>query len=58
MATHSPVILGCVEAPQVLCFAKTDEGATDIVSGDKHPKLSDWKGSPDFSVLFAGGVLG
>jgi len=58
MATHSPVILGCVEVPQVLCFAKTDEGATDIVSGDKHPKLSDWKGSPDFSVLFAGGVLG
>ncbi len=58
MATHSPVILGCVNAPQVLCFAKTDEGATDIVSGDKHPKLSDWKGSPDLSVLFAGGVLG
>jgi predicted ATPase len=58
MATHSPVILGCVEAPQVLCFAKTDEGATDIVSGDKHPQLSDWKGSPDLSVLFAGGVLG
>ncbi|MBM4143721.1 MAG: ATP-binding protein [Lentisphaerae bacterium] len=58
MATHSPVILGCVEAPQVLCFAKTEEGATDIVSGDKHPKLSDWKGSPDLSVLFAGGVLG
>ncbi len=58
MATHSPVILGCVEAPQVLCFAKTDDGATDIVCGDKHPKLKDWKGSPDLSVLFAGGVLG
>jgi len=58
MATHSPVILGCVEPHQVLCFAKTDDGATDVVRGDKHPKLSDWKGSPDLSVLFAGGVLG
>jgi len=58
MATHSPVILGCVEPRQVLCFAKTDEGASDIVRGDKHPQLSDWQGAPDLSVLFAGGVLG
>jgi predicted ATPase len=58
MATHSPVVLSGVEARQVLCFAKTDEGATDIVRGDKHPKLKDWKGSPNLAVLFAGGVLG
>jgi len=58
MATHSPVVLSSVDASSVLCFAKTKEGATDIVSGDKHPKLRDWKGAPNLSVLYAGGVLG
>lgn len=58
LATHSPVILGIAEANQVLCFAKTPEGATDIVSGDKHPALKDWQGETNLGVLFASGVLG
>lgn len=58
LATHSPVILAMVEPAQVLCFAKTDEGATDIVSGRDHPALRDWRGESDLGVLFAGGVLG
>jgi len=58
LATHSPVILGITEARQVLCFAKTPEGATDIVSGDMHPALKDWKGETNLGVLFASGVLG
>jgi predicted ATPase len=57
-ATHSPVILSTVKPEDVLCFAKTAEGATDIVSGDKHPKLRDWRGEENLGVLFAGGVLG
>jgi predicted ATPase len=61
LATHSPVLLSLIKprnAGQVLCFAKTEDGATDIVSGDKHPGLSAWQGAPNLSVLFAGGVLG
>lgn len=58
LATHSPVILGLVEASKVLCFAKTTEGATDIVTGDRHPALKEWKGEVNLGVLFAGGVLG
>jgi hypothetical protein len=58
LATHSPVFLSLAEPSTVLCFARTDEGATDIVSGDKHPKLEDWKGTPNISQLFASGVLG
>src|SRR5512136_2903852 len=42
LATHSPVILSLAKAEQVLCFAKTLEGATDIVPGDQHPALRDW----------------
>jgi len=58
LATHSPVILSVVQLRDVLCFAKTDEGATDIVAGDRHPKLRDWQGEENLGVLFAGGVLG
>lgn len=57
LATHSPVILSMVEPSRVLCFAKTDSGETDIVRGDYHPRLRDWKGEENLGVLFAGGVL-
>jgi predicted ATPase len=58
LATHSPVILGVANPDQVLCFAKTESGATDIVSGSEHPKLREWRGETNLSVLFAAGVLG
>lgn len=58
MATHSPVILGISDAKDVLCFAKTPEGATDIVAGNLHPALARWQGETNLGVLFAAGVLG
>jgi predicted ATPase len=58
LATHSPVILSVVEPEDVLCFAKTVAGATDIVAGNQHPKLRDWRHEENLGVLFAGGVLG
>ncbi len=58
IATHSPVALNMLEPAQVLCFAKDQSGATDIVAGDRHPALQHWKqGQPDLGVLFAAGVL-
>lgn len=58
LATHSPIILGMVEPSQVLCFAKTADGATDIVRGDEHPALQSWQNNISLSVLYASGVLG
>jgi predicted ATPase len=58
LATHSPVILSIVKADNVLCFAKTEEGATDIVTGSKHPALREWRGETNLGVIFAAGVLG
>ena len=58
MATHSPVILGIADAKDILCFAKTPDGATDIVSGNLHPALAQWQGETNLGVLFAAGVLG
>lgn len=58
LATHSPVILSMAEAKSVLCFAKTSEGITDIVRGDHHPRLKEWRGEMNLGTLFAAGVLG
>ncbi|HEX3126752.1 MAG TPA: ATP-binding protein [Thermoanaerobaculia bacterium] len=58
LATHSPIILNLVEAEQVLCFAKTPEGATTIVRGSEHPALAEWRKETNLGLLFAAGVLG
>jgi hypothetical protein len=58
LATHSPLILSIAKPEQVLCFAKTSEGSTDIVKGSEHPGLRHWKGEVDLGTLFASGVLG
>jgi predicted ATPase len=58
VATHSPVALNLLDAKQVLCFAKDESGATDIVAGHRHPALQQWRrGQPDLGVLFAAGIL-
>ena len=58
LATHSPVALNLLDAEQVLCFAKDAGGATDIVAGNLHPALQNWRrGHPDLGTLFASGIL-
>ena len=57
LATHSPVVLSAADYKSVLCFRKTQLGATDIVLGTDHPALRDWKGNVDIGELYAGGVL-
>ena len=58
VATHSPVFLKLARPEEVLCFAKNQDGATDIVSGHDHPLLRNWQGSADMELLFATGVIG
>ncbi len=58
LATHSPVILGCAEIDEVLCFKKDDSGATDVVAGRQHPRLRDWRDSLNLGDLYASGLLG
>jgi len=58
LATHSPLVASLAELGQILCFARTQEGATDIVAGPEHPRLREWKGGVDLGTLLASGVLG
>jgi predicted ATPase len=57
LATHSPVILNLAEPKQILCFSKTESGAVDIVNGQDHPILKNWKRGVDLATLHASGVL-
>lgn len=57
LATHSPAILRLAEPKDILCFSKTDSGAVDILEGEKHPRLKDWKKEVDLATLHAAGVL-
>jgi hypothetical protein len=57
LASHSPVIVSMAKLDEVLCFARTLDGATDIVRGDEHPRLREWKGGVDLGTLLASGVL-
>ena len=58
LATHSPVVLNAAGMGDVLCFAKDDTGATDIVLGTEHPMLQQWRGDACLGTLHASGVLG
>ncbi len=58
IASHSPVILSLVNPGDVLCFAKTKDGITDVVNGTDHPLIKNWQGNINLSELFASGILG
>ena len=58
VATHSPVFLKLARPEEALCFAKNEDGATDIVYGHAHPLLRNWQGAADMELLFATGVIG
>jgi predicted ATPase len=57
VTSHSPILLNLPKLEELLCFQKT-AGGTEIVRGDKHPALRDWKREVSLSDLFASGVLG
>ena len=58
LTTHSPLIARLAKPDQLLCLALAEDGETDIVAGDEHPRLRDWLGEADLGTLLAAGVLG
>lgn len=56
-ASHSPIVLALSEPKDLLCFGKDASGAVDIVRGDQHPRLQQWRAGTDLALLFASGVL-
>ncbi len=57
LATHSPVVVSLVHPKDLLCFSKTEDGITNVIGGLDHPRLAEWKGELNLSLLFAAGIL-
>ena len=58
VATHSPTFLRRADPAEVLCFAKDEAGATDVVRGDNHPHMRHSHGKADINFQFSTGVIG
>ncbi|MBX3660985.1 MAG: ATP-binding protein [Burkholderiales bacterium] len=58
ISSHSPVVLAASKLGQVLCARLEANGASNIVRGPDHPRLSEWHGQLDLGSLFAAGILG
>jgi len=57
LATHSPALLRLANPNQVLCFSNAGESTTDIVCGEQHPRLREWRDEVNLADLNAMGVL-
>ena len=57
-ASHSPELLMCAEPKDVLCFSMDEEGAAQIVPGNRYPRLAHWRSAADVDLLFAAEILG
>jgi predicted ATPase len=58
VATHSPVFVSNAKPEDILCFRAGGDQGTEIIPGNNHPALRNWKGEENLGVLYAGGVLG
>jgi predicted ATPase len=57
LATHAPLVLGKAAPQDILCFTRLESGAANVIRGDRHIQLRDWKGEVDLATLYAAGVL-
>lgn len=57
ISTHSPIALARTELTDILAARVHDDGSVDVIRGEQHPRLRDWRGSIDIGSLFASGVL-
>jgi len=57
VSTHSPVVLATAKLPELLITRLARSGAADVIAGDEHPRLANWKGAIDLGSLFATGVF-
>lgn len=58
VSSHSPVVLASAKLDQLLCARLAVDGSVDMVPGNEHPRLKEWRGGIDLGSLFAAGVLG
>lgn len=56
-ATHSPWVIRQLDPSRVLVFAKTTDGATDIITGKDHPELRSAPSADELAALVLEGKV-
>ena len=59
VSSHSPVVLASVELDQLVCSRLSSSGAVEIIRGNEHPRLLEWRKGIDLDLgtRFAAEVL-
>ncbi len=57
VSSHSPVVLAGAKVSELLITKLGPKGAAIVLPGQRHPRLTSWKGAIDLGSLFAAGVF-
>ncbi len=57
MSTHSPTVLADCELESIIIMRINSAGETEVVKGNEHPRLKDWKNEISLGTLFAAGAF-
>lgn len=57
VATHSPLVVGCADLDQLLCFSRSETDGTRVIRGQEHRAMRNWKKSVGLGSLYASGVF-
>lgn len=57
LATHSPLVVGCAELDQLLCFSRGEDAGTRVIRGEEHRAMRNWKKSVGLGGLYASGIF-
>ncbi len=57
ISSHSPVVLAHTTPAHLLSMRRQRDGSVEVVRGDRHPRLKEWREGMDLGTLFAAGVL-
>lgn len=57
VTSHSPILLNIVQPAEVICFSRSADGSSQVIRGDEHPVLKEWRQEVPLGTLLASGIL-
>jgi hypothetical protein len=57
VTSHSPIVVAVTPREKLLFLRQSGTGGVEIIRGDRHPELANWRGLPELETLYRAGVL-
>lgn len=57
LSTHSPTVLANSELENIITMRINSQGGTEVLKGNEHPRLKNWKQEISLGTLFAAGAF-